>query len=201
MKIFFSSLILMSSLLTTLIPMSSQAGFLLEPYVNYTLGSGDTTSSSTTIDYSTNGPELGARLGFTMLGLMGGIDAAKGTVSNERKSPTSTLEDEYSRTRVGVFAGYDAPILVRGYVAYHFVNTLSDQENTGYTAKNAEYKGSALEFGLGFTPLPLLSVNVGYRINTFDEYISPTDVTTSLNGASEISINEIFFGVSLPLDL
>lgn len=181
---------------------SSHAGFLVEPYLNYSFGSGDYKSEGSTYDISTTGPNFGSRLGFQYLGLMAGMDFNLGSFGWDEKNNGTTTKYDLDTKRFGIFAGYDFPILLRAWVGYFFKNsaefTKSYEDGTN---KGDLYNGSAIELGVGFTPLPLLSVNLGYRMNTYDEYEQTDGTKTALNGDSEVSVNEIFVGVSLPLDL
>ncbi len=178
---------------------SSHAGLLVEPYLNFAFGSGESTYNSISDIPGGSGVEIGGRLGGTFLGAMAGLDVAKGSLSNELKVGSTTYKDDYSKTRIGIFAGYEFPILLRGWAAYHFKNEL--ESDGGLFAKNSKFNGTSIEFGIGFTPLPLLCLNAGYRASTYDEFESSTGSTTALNGSNELTFSEYFVGVSLPLDL
>ena len=182
---------------------STHAGFLIEPYLNYNFGSGDYTDNGANVDVSTSGPNFGSRLGYQFLGFMGGMDFNVGSLGWDEESGGSKTSYDLDTTRIGIFAGYDFPILLRAWVGYSFKNNAEYSKAYGADgiAKGDKYNGSAIELGVGFTPLPLLSVNVGYRMNTYDEFEQTNGTTTALNGAEEISVKEIFVGVSLPLDL
>lgn len=181
---------------------SAQAGFLIEPYLNYNFGSGDYKFDGETYDVSTSGPNYGSRLGFQYLGFMGGMDFNLGSYGWDEKSNGTTTKYDLDTTRFGVFAGYDFPILLRAWIGYYFKNSAEYSKTyEDESDKGDAYNGTAIELGVGFTPLPLLSVNVGYRMNTYDEYENANGTKTALNGDSEVNINEIFVGVSLPLNL
>lgn len=185
----------MKKLLTLLafITIQSHASLLLEPYLNYNFGSGDRGTS----EYSTSGPSFGGKIGYQNLGLMLGLDASMGSTDMEVKSPAGTTNYDMDNTRIGLFAGYDFPVLLRAWVGYFFKNSLEFSKTYNGIASGDMYNGSAIELGVGFTPLPLLSVNIGYRMNTWDEYEAASGTTTSLT--DNVEINEIFVGVSLPL--
>lgn len=182
---------------------SAHAGFLIEPYLNYNFGSGDYKDSGETIDITTSGPNFGSRLGYQFLGFMGGMDFNMGSLGWDEKANGTKVSYDLDTTRIGIFAGYDFPILLRAWVGYYFKNNAeySKAYPVDGITKGDGLNGTAIELGVGFTPLPLLSVNVGYRMNTFDEYEADNGTKVALNGDNEISVNEIFVGISLPLDL
>lgn len=181
---------------------SLQAGFLVEPYLNYNFGSGDYVENGQNVDASTSGPNFGGRLGYQFLGLMAGMDVNLGSMGLDETVAGSKTSYDLDSTRVGLFAGYELPILLRAWITYYFSNNLeySKAYSANNIAKGDQFSGSGLEFGVGFTPLPLLSVNVGYRINSYDELEQTNGTKTALNGSEEVKINEIFIGVSLPLE-
>lgn len=188
----------MKKLLTTIslfafISFQSHASLLLEPYLNYNFGSGDQGNT----EYTTSGPSFGGKIGYQNLGFMLGLDASMGSTELESKSISGTSTYDMDNTRIGVFAGYDFPVLLRAWVGYFFKNSLEYSKAYTGISSGSMYNGSAIELGVGFTPLPLLSVNVGYRMNTWDEFESASGTTTSLS--QNVEVNEIFLGVSLPL--
>ncbi len=196
----------MKKLLFTLLffAFQTQANILIEPYLSYTaFGGGESTVASAAAkdEYSPSGYDVGGRFGTQFLGLMGGLDIAKGSIKVEsERSIGSTFTDEYDRTRVGVFVGYNAPLLVRAWGAYHFLNKAEDTNSSGRFSSGTKLDGTSLELGVGVTLLPLVSLNVGFRNNTYDEY-ETNGTTTKLSGDNEVSVQEIFVGVSLPLTL
>lgn len=175
----------------------ANAGLLVEPYVGYQISGFETdyTVSGTTTElaYVTNGVNLGARLGYSYLLFMAGIDYSYGTLSNDLDTGSITIED-IDATRFGIFAGVELPILARAWATYYV--------NANYEAGSDEYKGTGYGLGVGFTGLPFVSLNLEYRALTFDEIVGDTG-TTKLPTSTydEYTASEIFLSVSLPLDL
>lgn len=162
---------------------TASASLLIEPHLAYNLsGSG---SGWNNHEYDYNGPQFGARLGYQGLGLMTGLDYTRSSYDQKDKSLGVTVTESMTRNELGIFVGYNFPIMLRAWGTYYFTNT---SEN----AAGAEYSGNTKELGVGFTALPLLSINLMYRMVTFDEVNS-----ISLN--DDINISEISLGVSLPL--
>ena len=189
MKTFFGLLALLGAVL--FFSVQSHASILLEPHLGYNVSGGQSNYNGTKYDYT--GAQLGARLGMQHLGVMGGFDFTHSNytvnqtvLASQVKTTVDTKENDY-----GVFLGYNAPILVRGWVGYYFSTKATDGSNN-YT------KGKTTELGLGFTPLPLLSLNIMYRMTSYD-----TLYTASNNASSTLSPNyepkEIVLGVSLPV--
>lgn len=185
--------------LLAFITIQSHAAFLLEPYLNYNIGSGDSTEDGVKSDYSSSSFAFGGRVGFQNLGFMGGLDASMGSFNYDTKTPgEADYENETDLKRIGVFVGYDFPVLLRVWASYHFLNELDITKSNNISISGYKIKGNSLELGVGFTPLPLLSLNIGYRMNTFNELETPTSSET-YSGSEQLKINEIFLGVSLPL--
>ena len=181
---------------------NAHAGFLVEPYLNYNFGSGDYKWSAQSYDVSTSEPNYGAKLGYQFLGLMAGMDFNLGSYAWDETNNGTKTKFDLDTTRVGIFAGYELPILLRAWVGYYFSNSAEYTKSySDGTNKGDTFKGSAIELGVGFTPLPLLSVNIGYRMNSYDEFEYASGSKVALNGDQETNINEIFFGVSLPFNL
>jgi hypothetical protein len=166
----------------------SRAGVLLEPYLGFSIGSGD--AGSTDFSYST--PTIGARAGYQTFGLMFGLDYGMQSGFNV-KTTTSNVETkaDYSRNLLGLFVGYELPILLRAWGTYYVSGTL---EADNSTREYGDLSGYSL--GVGFTGLPFVSLNAEYRLFDYGE--------TTLSGAtsnSSLSISEILLSVSLPFNL
>ncbi|AUN98112.1 hypothetical protein DOM21_10705 [Bacteriovorax stolpii] len=169
---------------------TASASLLIEPHIGYNLsGSGDAGG----VEYDYNGPQLGARIGWQNLGLMLGLDYTRSSYEQEAKNSAGTVKTDMTRNEIGVFAGYNFPILLRAWGAYYFSNTTKSDNSI-----NTKHKGNTKELGVGFTGLPFLSLNLMYRMVNFDEYESSAG-SGSLN--PERDFKEIVLGVSLPLTL
>lgn len=168
---------------------NASASLLLEPHLGLNIsGTGD--QGSTEYDY--NGAQYGLRVGYQNLGFMAGLDYTKSSYELESKTAGVTSNNDVSRNEWGLFAGYNFPILVRAWGAYYFSNTME------FDATGTEYSGSTKELGVGFTGLPFLSVNLMYRMVTYDESKTGS-VESAIN--PEFDAKEIVLGVSLPFTL
>lgn len=178
---------------------NAQAGFLIEPYLGFSLGSGEDGNTLKT-EYDQNSTFLGARLGYQTLGLMFGLDYTKGTESEfEIKSTTSTVKQDADQSTLGFFVGYNLPVMLRAWAAYYVSSNIELQSGASV---GDEYKGNGYGLGLGFTGLPFVSLNLEYRMMTFDELKdNSTGVTSTLSGTNEIDYNQVMLSVSLPLDI
>ncbi|MDD4975066.1 MAG: hypothetical protein PHY93_11980 [Bacteriovorax sp.] len=183
-----NSLIAFSVLVLTILTSSAHASLLIEPHLGYNISGGGTTSG---VEYKYTNPELGLRLGGQILGLMAGLDY---TFSSYTWTQSPGGDDKFDRGEVGLFVGYNFPILLRFWGAYYFSNTAKDTNSTGKTATGAEFKGNTKELGVGFTGIPFLSLNLMYRNVVFDS--KPAVVT-----GGDISNHEVVLGVSLPFTL
>ncbi|EQC43589.1 outer membrane beta-barrel protein [Bacteriovorax sp. Seq25_V] len=175
-------------LLAVFMTVSASAGFLVEPYLGYQLGSGDAGAT----DYTFNTTVIGGRVGYTMLGFMGGLDYSMGAESDlEGETAGVKTKTKFSQNNLGLFAGYELPILLRAWATYYLSTNLEQQEGTN---KGKEYSGDGIGFGVGFTGLPFVSLNLEYRMMSYDEF----DGKSLTNKLEE---NFVLLGVSLPLDL
>ncbi|MBY0413330.1 MAG: hypothetical protein K2Q18_04160 [Bdellovibrionales bacterium] len=172
----------------TILSQTASAGLLLEPHVAYNL-SGSGTESGTEYDY--NGAQIGARVGYQNWGFMTGLDYTKGSGSVDSKTAGVTTTRDLSSDEIGIFAGYNLPILFRAWGAYYFSN------ETTYKG-GFDLSGDTKELGVGFTGLPFLSINLVYRMVNFDE---SKNLTTSVKSSVSYDFNEIVLGVSLPFNL
>ncbi len=170
---------------------NSQAALLLEPYLGYSFGSADRLNYE--YDYST--PQIGGRVGYQMLGLMLGVDYSMGLGSfdMDAKNTTTgvTTTSKYKKSQLGLFVGYNLPVLLRVWGTYYVNASLEDD-----IAPITEYSGSGFALGAGFTGLPFVSLNLEYRNFSYDES-ETSGTTTALN--PELEVSEILLSVSLPL--
>lgn len=174
---------------------TANASILIEPHVGYVASGGD--SSFSGADYSYTGPQYGARLGLKHLGLMGGFAYTHSTFSNKKTALGISLTAKQKQDEMGVFVGYNAPILIRAWLGYFF-STKNTYTDNGHGANGLFYKGNTTEIGLGFTPLPLLSLNVSYRMLSFDK-VGAGGIEATLSEKYEPK--EIVVGVSLPFSI
>lgn len=189
MNYFIKKIGLLSAMALGLVitPSLGQASLLIEPHLSYNIYA---TGENDNVDTSYNGPQYGLKLGYQYFGLMVGMDYRKSNFETKFESNNVTSRHEMKRDEIGIFAGYEFPILVRGWVGYYFSN------KTKFKEVDAEYKGSTTELGVGFTTLPFLSVNFMYRMVKLDELSS-----SSLTVPAKSDANEFVVGISLPLNL
>jgi len=195
---------LLLSILFSLLLTSAQASFLIEPYLGFSIaGDGDTQVAGANYDLSYSSPTIGARAGYQMLGFMAGIDYSMQTFDLESKSGNTTRKDGFKKNQLGVFVGYELPILLRAWATYYLSAGLDgdDAPATGQNfSSNDEFSGgSGYALGVGFTGLPFVSINLEYRQLSYDKFERSTN---SLVGYGEdADLSEVMLSVSLPLNL
>jgi hypothetical protein len=171
--------------ITTLLFTSlASAGILIEPQLGYafshklkqtvtiTLGNA---SGTVNADSSGTALEVGGRFGYQAFGLMLGGSYMKG------------FSDKGSN--LGAFVGYSAPILLRAWAGYNF----DSKVNYGSDAAT----GKSIEFGVGYTALPLLSLNFVYRKYDMDK-LTHLGVTYNTSG---VTPTELMIAISAPFNL
>lgn len=148
--------------------LSAHADLLLEPYLGYHTGEWE--SGSTSKDMK--GVTYGGRIGYQGMGLMVGADYMLGTWEDE-----SNPKNDVKPADLGIFVGYNLP-LVRfyGVISPAPLNPELKFKNGNSSTK---YTGSTMKFGVGFTALPMVSINVEYLMGTYDE-ADGQDLTTDL---------------------
>ncbi|MCO4794996.1 MAG: outer membrane beta-barrel protein, partial [Bacteriovoracaceae bacterium] len=155
----------------------------------------------------TNGIGVGARLGFQYLGLMGGVQYDMGMGSElEATNTTVTTKDDIKKSHLGVFVGYNLPMMLRLWGTYYLDSKIEGDEAAGSDAgidaidSTNTWKGGGYGLGVGFTGLPFLSINLEYKTFEYDEQDDTDDPTdTTLNPVVESS--EIVLSVSFPINL
>lgn len=123
----------------------AQAGILLEPYFSLIVSG----KSSNTSDLKYSGNSIGARVGWSMLGFSVGLDALlSGTATAKNNSGSNS----YNPGGYGIFAAYQFPVLVRGYISYF----------PSATAKFDSYElsGTSNKIGVQFTGLPFVALGI-----------------------------------------
>ena len=164
---------------------TAQAGLMFEPYLGYSFN-GSIGESSDDTDY--NGLTYGARLGYQSLGLMFGADFSAQSLSVDNDNGADA---DFDKNQIGIFVGYNAPILFRFWATYFFTGSLEfDGANQELTS------GSGFALGAGYTGLPFVSLNLEYRTVNYDEV-----EFASMTQNADTDAKEILFSVSLPFNL
>lgn len=174
-------------------PQQSKASFLIDPYVGYKLAWDTATLESgglsADFDITRNGVMYGARAGYQFLGLMAGVEYGMGTGLTSDLAAGSIggfnvpgAESSYDASYMGVFVGYELPIMLRAWATYFFDANWEAEDGS-------KTELTAISLGVGFTGLPFVSLNAEYRLNTFD------------SGDNYETNGEVFFSASIPLNL
>ncbi len=183
---------------------NTRAGILIEPYLGFSFaGTGDTTIGTNKYDHSYSSPTIGGRLGYGMLGFMAGLDYSMQTFDLESEIGSTTYKDGVKKNQLGIFVGYNLPILLRVWGTYYLSgNVDGDDPSASNTLLDSRYEfsdGGGFALGAGFTGLPFVSINLEYRNLEYDKL--------EFNGATlgtyneKLNLSEILLSVSLPLDL
>jgi hypothetical protein len=183
---------------------NTKAGIHVEPYLGYSLGgSGDSTFGTTNYDHSYGTPTIGGRLGYGMLGFMAGIDYSMQNFGLESEVGSTTFDDDVSKSQLGIFVGYELPILLRVWGTYFLSSKIEgDDSQAAGTLFDSRYEfsdGGGYALGAGFTGLPFVSINLEYRTLEYDK--GELNGATITNYNEKLDLSEILLSVSLPLDL
>ncbi len=154
--------------MTILTGLTSNAGLLLDPYLNY-ITSGSTSNSATV-----TGNEIGVRVGYDFLGFGVGIDTL---LSGKYTSSLAGVSTDKTPTQFGLFACYKFPILVRGYIS--FLTSAKEKDSSGN-----EVSGTATKIGIQYTGLPFIAIGLetyagSYKDATIGGVTTSTSQTAS----------------------
>lgn len=164
---------------------------LIEPYVGYGFGEYDDGTPE-----SANGLAFGGRLGFQKFGFMVGAEYQRGIGESEETDGSTT---DMTIENMGVFVGYNFPVLLRVYAGYEFLSNINS-ENTSQDTE-VDIKGTATKVGIGFTPLPLVAINLEYIMAKYDKWEGKSAGYTfpEQELSPETKMNTFLLTVSLPL--
>lgn len=179
---------------------SAQAGWLVEPYLGYNMGSfsGKTKVGGTEIDASDNGLGFGARFAYDFIGLFAGIDYSMMSTTIKYDKPAGSKDDKADHSKLFAVVGYSLPAIpLRFWAGYAFSNAWTVKGTDG--ASDTKYTGSAFKFGGGYTVIPMLSLNLEYVINSYDKWSSGGSSGNVSDAYSDFKSSAIFFSASVPL--
>ncbi len=155
--------------LAFLIIKPASAGLLIEPLVGFSKGELNTESVLGKDKWDFTGMSYGGRLGYQELGFQLGLDYL-----NSNNSVDDNDWDSYKSSEWAGFVGFEFPVLLRVYAGYIFSATGEGE----YQNDSIDFiEGSGTKFGIGFTGLPFVDINLEYRNVTYgDGEISGTKV-------------------------
>ena len=145
----------------------ANAGFLLEPFLGYESGKIDVDYDAsipvTDVDWDATGAELGLRLGWTFAGLQLGAEYHSAALLG---TPTgSTIDSGVATTNMGVFVGFEFPVMFRIYGTYLLkIEDASDDISGSYPKP----EGTGYKIGFGFTSLPIVDINIIYAMRNLE---------------------------------
>lgn len=188
---------ILSALALLLLSTQVLAGIKIEPGIGYNFAGKLTDTDNPARDESTSGLGYFAKLGYQQLGFSAGVDYARSTVTLKDNADATAIDEDWKGTEIGVFVGYDLPILLRVWGTYVF-NAELDRDMPLKNTKT--YTGKGFKLGAGYSILPLMSLNLEYKVFTYDE-VDSAGVTSALVGVDEISHKSIFASISIPLNI
>lgn len=168
---------------------NAKAGFLLEPYMGMHFNSSYTDNDCVSdCDKSISGVAIGGRAGFQNLGFMFGVSGKR--VSYDVEDST---DGDLATTTIGVFAGYDFPILLRVWGEYILSGTGAWNDSSTNQELNV---ASGTTLGIGYKIFPFISLNLEIGSLNFDEYTSDSG-----DGTVDVDFNTYMLGISVPLSI
>jgi hypothetical protein len=183
-------LIQLSALLCLILGFSSfsQAAILIEPVVGY--------SASGKLEFEDDsysggrGLSYGGRLGYQNLGFQLGVDYLNSSLDMDH----TDFRSDVALSEWAAFVGFRFPLFIRLYAGYifsaHAEATMTDD------LKMKATKGTGSKFGIGFTGIPFIDINLEMRRGSFADY--------SIDGQDQnekINYSAYMIGISIPINL
>jgi hypothetical protein len=153
---------------------AAHAGFLIEPYLGYETGEDNGTPAN---DYA--GMFYGLRAGGSTMGFIYGVDVQMGSGELDT-TPAADLDF----SDMGLFVGYEFPIMLRVYASYFLKSEADTDAGT--------YAGTGTRIGVGYTGLPFVAINFEILARSYDEF---EDVALG----SDTEIDTMGLSISVPL--
>ncbi len=177
---------------------AAHAGILIEPYLGYEMGDVkyQQIGKAEATD-STSGVSMGLRLGYKFLIPYVALDYTTGTATGK---PDAGSDYDLTKSSLGVVVGASLP-LIRAWAGYGFTNDITMKGVGGLP--DTKFKGGYMKAGVGLGILPLVDINLEYKIND----LKKVDLGY---GAGEQDKSEVFesnkydtimLSVSLPFNL
>ncbi|MBT7610168.1 MAG: outer membrane beta-barrel protein [Bacteriovoracaceae bacterium] len=193
-------------ILSIFISKNANASFLLEPYAGFALSGSIEDTDTNPLKGTYSGLEFGARAGISMMGFFGGATYNMATETDYKMTESDQIRDNSraSRTDLGLFVGYEFPVMVRVWGSYYLNTKLEGKSNSGNNPKldaTETWNGNGIGLGVGFTPMPFLSFNIEYKSFTYEDEDDTSASPVNSLLAPNVTANVILVSVSLPINL
>ncbi|MFN7730100.1 MAG: outer membrane beta-barrel protein [Bdellovibrio sp.] len=171
----------------------ASAGFLVEPYLGYESSEskiGTTTSKLT-------GPTVGLRLGYK-LPVMAWFAVDYSMITGGDAKPEQGSSSKLDSSNLYLDVGLDLPVLARIWAGYGVQRKYTTKPDSGNSIELT--LESPIKVGVGFTFLPMISVNLEYFMSKAKESKSGS-TTTNLSSTDPRDNNGLIISVSAPFNL
>lgn len=180
MKLLALALLLVGGFAST-----ANAGIFVEPYLGYGFGSYENGADKGKI----TGPVLGGRVAGEFAMVFIGGDYSMGLGNKINSDNTSSDLDVDTSMLFGVI-GVNLPV-VRAWVGYGLMNETKVKTAIADTTHSG---GSHVKLGVGFSLIPMLSLNAEYIISDYKKLESSLG-----SGDSNLKSNTVLVSASVPL--
>jgi hypothetical protein len=169
----------------------SKADLMVEPYLGYNIAKFSAAGTGFSFTGKPSGTILGLRLAYKIPMFWFGLDASTGSAKMTPSDP-SFSNDNVTKTTLGAVFGVEFPILLRAWIGYGFSNKLANKDSS-----NSDFEGTNTKLGVGFTGLPLVSINLEIINDSFTKYGGQPIKNTF----SKFDSSSYLLSVSLPVNL
>lgn len=179
---------LFGALLILLTISSAKADLLIEPVIGYNFAKMEYKTATDNDSFSGSGIGYGGRLGFQQLGFQVGLDYLNSSINIDDDAFDSNVD----ASEWAAFVGYEFPVFLRVYAGYIFSATGEYKDASKNKVELSE--GSGSKFGIGFTGLPFVDINLEYRTGEFDKF-----EVAGVDGNTDAKYSSVFLALSVPL--
>lgn len=167
----------------------SMASTMIEPFIGTTIsGDFENNDCSSNCEDDVSGTFYGVRAAYKNLGFFGGVDVRLGTYKLD--DADFEIDEE---GRIALLIGYELPVMFKFWLTYALSNNLTAESSTD--GSELEYSTSSdITLGVGYSPIPMLSLNLEYTMLNLDENEDSDGSTNDLDA----DINTILLSASVP---
>jgi hypothetical protein len=179
---------------------SANAGLLIEPLGAFNFASqGKLKDKDHNKSFSAFGGGYGGRLGYQNFGFQLGVDYLHSSLNTS----DSNFKKNISLDEWAGFVGFQFPILLRVYAGYIFSASGTSKYDNGNIVGNSgvqDFKaksGSGAKFGIGFTGLPFVAINLEYRRGSIDSY----KIGNASYDSDPLKYSSYLLSLSIPINI
>ncbi len=179
---------------------SANAGLLIEPLGAFNFSAkGKLDDKDHNKGFSAFGGGYGGRVGYQNFGFQLGVDYLHSSLN----ASDNNFKKNISLNEWAGFVGFQFPVFLRVYAGYIFSASGTSRYDNGNIVGNSGVQdftaksGSGGKFGIGFTGLPFVAINLEYRSGAIDSY----KIGNTSYDSDKIKYSSYLLSLSIPINL